>query len=189
MRRAVARARDGGTSLVFLSANNCYWRIRYGESDRRRDERIVGCAKVRPEAGRRVPLMAQWRLAGSPEQELLGAQYVSVIDGYTPLVVRNSRHWFWAGTGLRDGDRIPRVVWGEADQVMPERAVLAHSPYQRKGETQHHHAALYRAPSGAWVFAAGSLGWTAALYADGIADRRLQRATRNLLDRVLHQPD
>jgi hypothetical protein len=35
------------------------------------------------------------------------------------------------------------------------------------------------------VFAAGTMGWTRALYVDGIVDARLQRATRNLLDRVL----
>ncbi|GAA1840584.1 N,N-dimethylformamidase beta subunit family domain-containing protein [Asanoa iriomotensis] len=185
MRRAVATARDHGTSLVFLSANNCYWRVRYGTPDRR----TVNCTKVNPRPGKPVPLMTRWRAAGSPEQELIGAQYVSVIDGRAPLVVRDSRHWFWAGTGVRDGDAIPNVVSGEADQRMPdvrlptstEDVTLARSPYQRKGVRHEQHTTLYRAPSGAWVFAAGSLGWTAALPTDA----RIQRATRNLLDRVL----
>ncbi|MGI5214071.1 N,N-dimethylformamidase beta subunit family domain-containing protein [Plantactinospora sp. CA-290183] len=196
MRRVVAAARDSGTALVFLGANNCYWRIRYGTSDRRPDDRVVDCAKTRVSRGRPVPLMTQWRSAGSPEQELIGAQYVSMVDGAAPLVIRNSRHWFWAGTGLRDGDGIPRIVAGEADQVMPgvrtpratERAVLAASPYTRLGEAHTQHSTLYRAPSGAWVFAAGSLGWTAGLYAEGFVDARLQRATRNLLDRVFGVP-
>lgn len=192
MRRRVVAARDHGTSLVFLSANNCYWRVQYGLPDRQPDERIVACTKSMPRSGR-IPLMTQWRRAHSPEQSLIGAQYVSMVDGYSDLVVRNSHHWFWAGTGLRDGDRIPRVVWGEADQVMPDvpvpwpqqHDVLASSPYRDKGEPRRADTTLYRAPSGAWVFAAGSMGWTAALQTEGVADERLQQATRNLLDRVL----
>lgn len=192
MRRRVVAARDGGTSLVFLSANNCYWRIRYGISNRQPDERIVACTKSKPRAGR-IPLMTQWRRARSPEQSFIGAQYVSMVDGHSDLVVRNSQHWFWAGTGLRDGDRVPRVVWREADQVMPDvpvpwpqqHTLLASSPYRHQGEPQRADTTLYRAPSGAWVFAAGSMGWTAALQKEGIADERLQQATRNLLDRVL----
>ncbi|MFC4020786.1 N,N-dimethylformamidase beta subunit family domain-containing protein [Micromonospora sp. GCM10011542] len=196
MRRRVAAARDSGTSLVFLSANNCYWRIRYGAADGQPDERTVACSKTMKFSDGRVPLMTQWRRAGSPEQSLIGAQYVSVVDGYADLVVQDSKHWFWAGTGLRDGDTIPRVVWGEADQVMPgvtvpsprEHTVLARSPYRRKGKTQNSDTTLYQAPSGAWVFAAGTMGWTAALQAEGFADERLQQATRNLLDRVLASP-
>lgn len=193
MRRAAATARDNGTSLVFLGANNCYWRIRYGTSDEQPDERIVGCDKNMTKIKDPIPLTTQWRLAGNPEQQLLGGQYISVIDGHAPLVVQDSGHWFWAGTGLRHGDQIPKVVWGEADQVMPkvrkpkavEEAVLAASPYTRKGQSYLQNTVLYRAPSGAWVFLAGTLGWTAALYLKGTADSRIQRATRNLLDRVL----
>ncbi|MDG4786166.1 hypothetical protein O7626_09535 [Micromonospora sp. WMMD1102] len=193
MRAAVARARNGGTSLVFLGANNCYWRIRYGTPDGRHDERLVDCAKQKTRRGGPVPLTTQWRLAGSPEQELIGAQYVSMIDGRAPLVVRDTAHWFWSGTGLRDGDQIPGIVAGEADQVMSKatrpraetHTVLAHSPFRRLGQTHHQQTTLYRASSGAWVFAAGSLGWTAGLYAEGFVDPRLRQATRNLLDRVL----
>ncbi|WP_422773912.1 N,N-dimethylformamidase beta subunit family domain-containing protein [Plantactinospora sp. WMMC1484] len=198
MRRAVATARDSGTSLVFLSSNNCYWRVRYGGSDARPDERIVDCAKVNPGPGQRpVRVTSQWRRAGSPEQQLIGAQYVSVVDDDAPLVVRESGHWFWAGTGVRDGDEIPHTVRQEADQVMPDvdlpqstdRRVLADSPYRRLGVAQRQQSSLYRAPSGAWVFAAGTMGWTRALYADGFVDSRLRRATRNLLDRVLRLPE
>ncbi|MFY1687027.1 N,N-dimethylformamidase beta subunit family domain-containing protein [Plantactinospora sp. WMMB782] len=197
MRRAAAAARDAGTSLVFLAANNCYWRIRYGGADSRTSERVVECAKTLPPWIGEVPLTTQWRIAGSPEQQLLGGQYVSIVDGQAPLVVRESRHWFWAGTGVRDGDRIPRVVYGEADRVQPslrgpraaDRVLLSDSPYRRGRRIYRQQTSLYRTDSGAWVFDAGSLGWTRALSATGFVDSRLQRATSNLLDRVLrHQP-
>jgi hypothetical protein len=191
MRSAVAAARNGGTSLVFLGANNCYWRIRYAGDDR--DERQVWCDKADMPRKRAMPATPKWRATGSPEQQLIGSQYVSVVDGRAPLVVRADRHWFWAGTGVRDGDRIPGVVWGEADQRMPdtdgpqtvEQVQLADSPFTRKGKSMRQHTWLYRAPSGAWVFAAGSLGWTRALYDPALADRRVERATRNLLNEVL----
>lgn len=193
MRTAVTTARDSGTSLVFLAPNNCYWRIRYEDGGR-----LIQCAKSR-RPGRPMPPTGMWREAGSPEQELIGTQYVSVVDGYAPLVVRNSRHWFWAGTGVADGDQIPRVVWGEADQRMRgvpvpramERSVLANSPYTCKGRVHRQHTHLYRAPSGAWVFAAGTFGWTRVLRDRASAkalpaDPRVQQATRNLLNRVLN---
>ncbi|MEW2380861.1 N,N-dimethylformamidase beta subunit family domain-containing protein [Micromonospora sp. NPDC047707] len=191
MRSAVVTARNGGTSLVFLGANNCYWRIRFGGGDR--DERQVWCDKVDTPRKGVVPVTPKWRATTSPEQQLIGSQYVSVVDGRAPLVVGASGHWFWAGTGVRDGDRIPGVVWGEADQWMSDTAgpqlveevQLADSPFTRKGKTVRQHTRLYRAPSGAWVFAAGSLGWTRTLHDPALADPRMDRATRNLLRQVL----
>ncbi|MFG3685821.1 N,N-dimethylformamidase beta subunit family domain-containing protein [Micromonospora sp. NPDC047740] len=188
MRQAVAVARNGGTSLVFLAANNCYWRVEYGTGDR-----LVMCAKSSVPATGPTPATTKWRSAGHPEQQLIGAQYVSIVDGYAPLVVRAGGHWFWAGTGVRDGDLIPEVVWGEADQRTPgvpqpdavERTLLADSPYSRLGATHRQHTHLYRASSGAWVFIAGSLGWTRVLADPAAADPRLARATLNLLQRVV----
>ncbi|MGW9193350.1 N,N-dimethylformamidase beta subunit family domain-containing protein [Micromonospora chersina] len=191
MRQAVVTARNAGTSLVFLGANNCYWRIAYGADDR--DDRLIRCAKEKRPASGPLPLTMRWRSAGYAEQQFIGAQYVSIVDGYAPLVVRGSGHWFWAGTGVRDGDLIAEVVWGEADQCMPgfaeptatERTLLAESPYRHEGAPQRQQTRLYRAPSGAWVFAAGSLGWTRVLADPAVADPRLARATVNLLRRVV----
>jgi hypothetical protein len=197
MRGTAATARNTGTSLVFLGANNCYWRIRYQASPAGAGERVIRCAK---DAARRrlarPALTTRWRQAGSPEQQLIGAQYISTLAGHAPLVVRDADHWLWAGTQLRDGDTIPGVVWREADREMPdaplppyrERAVLAASPFTRRGTRHLQHTSLYQAPSGAWVFAAGTLGWTAALLPDGVTDPRIAQATRNLLDRVLTPP-
>lgn len=191
MRQAVVAARDAGTSLVFLGANNCYWRIRYGADDR--DDRLVRCAKESRPASGPMPPTTRWRTAGHAEQQFLGAQYVSTVDGYAPLVVRAAGHWFWAGAGVRDGDLIPEVVWGEADRrsarfpgpEATEQALLAESPYRHQGAPQVQQSRLYRAASGAWVFAAGSLGWTRVLADPAVADARLARATVNLLNRVV----
>jgi hypothetical protein len=52
------------------------------------------------------------------------------------------------------------------------------------GARRHQETSLYRAPSGAWVFASGTLAWSPALDRPGHADPRVQRATANLLDRI-----
>jgi hypothetical protein len=63
--------------------------------------------------------------------------------------------------------------------------LLAHSPYRDKDEVvRHQETSLYRAPSGAWVFASGTFAWSPALDRPGHVDTRVQRATANLLDRI-----
>lgn len=194
MRQAAATARNSGTSLLFLAANNCYWRVGYRPSPTGADHRVVVCEKHRsPSYSTEAEPTVQWRTTGHPEQELLGSQYVSMVRGTAPLVVDGAGHWFWAGTGVRDGDRIRDVLWGEADQLMPgfgrptavERVVLADSPYASpKGKEYRQHSTLYRARSGAWVFVAGTFNWTSALFDEKVRDRRIERATHNLLARV-----
>jgi hypothetical protein len=85
------------------------------------------------------------------------------------------------------------MVAGEADRYFPRtplpehqgRILLAHSPYQdSEGATRHQETSLYRAPSGALVFAAGTFAWSPALDRPGHVDTRIQRATANLLDRI-----
>jgi hypothetical protein len=63
--------------------------------------------------------------------------------------------------------------------------LLAHSPYTDvRGVGRHQETSLYRAPSGAHVFASGTFAWSPALDRPGHTDERVQRATANLLDRI-----
>ncbi|MFI9721187.1 N,N-dimethylformamidase beta subunit family domain-containing protein [Streptomyces sp. NPDC052396] len=182
MRRAVERARDAGTSLVFLSAGALYRRASLAPSPAGPD-RLLTRRTQRP----------LWRDAGLPEQQLLGIQSAGRVPVAAPLVVRNAGHWLWEGTGTADGEELPGLVAGEADRYHPrtalpahtERILLAHSPYRdARGTRRHQETSLYRAPGGALVFAAGTLGWTRALDRPGHADPRIQRATANLLDHI-----
>lgn len=85
------------------------------------------------------------------------------------------------------------MVAGEADRYFPRtplpehqgRILLAHSPYaDSEGTLRHQETSLYRAPSGALVFASGTFAWSPALDRPGHVDPRIQRATANLLDRI-----
>jgi hypothetical protein len=190
MRRAAEQARDLGTSLVFLSANTMYWQVELAASPAGDPDRLLSCRKRRARGRGRTSL---WREAGEPEQLLLGVQYAGRVPQPSPLVVRNAGHWLWRDTGAGEGDRIDGLVAGEADRYFPrtplpdstERILLAHSPYEAAdGRRSHQETSLYRAPSGAYVFASGTFAWSPALDRPGHVDARVQRATANLLDRV-----
>ncbi|NLU68512.1 N,N-dimethylformamidase beta subunit family domain-containing protein [Streptomyces sp. HNM0574] len=188
MRRAVEKARDSGTALVFLSANTMFWRVELDPLPGGAADRLLSCRKRRG-PGR----AALWREQGEPEQQLLGVQYAGKVPEPHPLVVRNASHWLWEATGAGEHDELPGLVAGEADRYFPrtplpehtERMLLAHSPYEDEhGTRRHQETSLYRAPSGALVFAAGTFAWSPALDRPGHVDPRIQRATANLLDRI-----
>lgn len=194
MRRAAEQAVAAGRSLAFLGANSVYWHARVRPAADGRPDRVVACAKTTPDPGQDAagPTVT-WRSLGQPEQELLGVQYNGIVDGRHPLVVQGAEHWFWAGTGVADGDRIPGVVGGEADGLDPEEprpagvvpTTLSASPYRKRwGGRQVQQTHLYETPQRGLVFASGTLCWTMALNRPGHRDERIERATANLLDRM-----
>ncbi|MFC1410125.1 N,N-dimethylformamidase beta subunit family domain-containing protein [Streptacidiphilus sp. N1-12] len=194
MRDAVEAARDSGTSLVFLSANTMYWQVELDPGITGEPDRLLTCRKRQhPAGGSGGSGSVLWRDLGRPEQHLMGIQYAGRVPEPVPMVVHNTDHWLWEGTGLRDGDRVPGLVAGESDRYFPrvalpvhtERTLLAHSPYRdAKGALQHQETSLYRAPGGGYVFASGTFAWSPALDRPGHTDERVQRATANLLDRI-----
>lgn len=188
MRRSLVRAQDSGVSTVFLQANNVYWHIRYEGS-------TITCFKSRqdPVKTKRPGQTVMWRDLRLPEQELLGAQYVSLVKGDAPLVVANAGHWFWQAAGVSEGEEFPGLVGGEADAVHEkyqkadgsEFTVLARSPYTDGADgTREQQTVLHRKPSGAWVFDAGTFFWPMALGREGFADPRIEAATAALLARI-----
>ncbi|MFL6114076.1 MAG: N,N-dimethylformamidase beta subunit family domain-containing protein [Catenulispora sp.] len=188
MRRTLVRTLDSGVSAVFLQANNVYWHIRYEGS-------TITCHKSRqdPVRTKRPGQTVMWRDLRLPEQELLGAQYVSVVKDDAPLVVANADHWFWQAAGVGAGEAFPGLVGGEADSVQDkyqqadstEFTILARSPYtDGAGGDRVQNTVLHRKPSGAWVFDAGTFYWPMALGRDGFVDPRIEAATAALLARI-----
>lgn len=198
MRDTVERAREYGTSLVFLSARTMYGQVELAPSPSGAPDRLLTHRRRRaPE--RRNPERGNpgrpslWRETDRAEQQLLGIQYAGQVPAPHPLIVRNADHWLWQGTGASEGDGIEGLVALGADRYFPrtplpeheERVLLAHSPYTDRADgRRHQETSLHRAPSGAWVFASGTLAWSPALDGPGRGDLRIQRATANLLDRI-----
>lgn len=198
------KAVSAGSHLAFLGANNIYWRVRMEASADGRANRIMACYKTSPDPERdRSGATTRWRVISpnqrQAEQGVLGIQFNGIVQRPAPLVVKGSGHWLWAGTGLREGARLPRLVGVEADAYDPKapspagsrRTLLAESPYLAKlpkaSQRQVQHTALTEMPNGAMVFVAGTFHWALALDHPRYWNRHIQTATRNLTNRMLRR--
>ncbi|MEZ0095206.1 N,N-dimethylformamidase beta subunit family domain-containing protein [Streptacidiphilus sp. EB129] len=205
-RAAVTRARDAGSNVAFLGANTCFRRIRFEDGGRTvvcyktayRDDPVYG--------GDPAAVTTDFRAGpgADPESSLTGVLY----EGYptdAPYVVRAADHWLYAGTGVSTGDSFPHLVGVEYDRVTPGDPtprpieVLAHSPLVCNGNASHSDTAYYTVPSGAGVFASGTMRWVEGLMAgthddwgDHGMDARtgafVTRATQNLLTAFAQGP-
>ncbi|HET7648876.1 MAG TPA: N,N-dimethylformamidase beta subunit family domain-containing protein [Gaiellaceae bacterium] len=143
----VQRYRDLGGNLMFLSANNFFWKVN--------------------ESGRVLRKVGKWRDAGRPEARLIGVQYRANDDGQRQGVftVQNAAAtpWLWDGTGLADGSTFGQFVGGygiEIDSATadspPGTVVVAQIP-DLLGPGATAQMSYYETPGGAKVFAAGAL--------------------------------
>ena len=143
----IQRFRDLGGNLMFLSANNFFWKVQKTK-------------QVLLKIGR-------WRDAGRPEAALIGVQYRANDDGQHQglFVVQNAAAapWLWDSTGLVDGSTFGQYVGGygiEIDATTPQSPpgtlVLAQIP-DLFGPGITAQMSYYETPAGAKVFAAGTL--------------------------------
>ena len=139
---AVEGFRNRGGNLMFLSANNFFWRIDLH--------------------GRTMTRVAQWRDLGRPEASLLGVQYIGNDRGEHrgPWLVRPAAAtgWVFAGIKLRDGNAFSDAGV-EIDAVAPSSPrgtrILAEIP-NLLGPGLTANMTYYETPAGAKVFAAGA---------------------------------
>jgi hypothetical protein len=138
----VERYRDLGGNLMFLSANNFFYRVERN--------------------GDRLTRTGKWRDAGRPEAALIGVQYIGNDSGEhrAPHILRASTatRWVFAGTGLGVGSRF--ASFGiEIDHTSPASPrgtqVIAEIP-NLLGAGMTAQMSYYETPRGAKVFAAGA---------------------------------
>jgi hypothetical protein len=212
MREQVEAALASGVHLGFFSANTCYWQIRFEPSpaDGAANRTIV-CYKDsyaqdpyytdgNPDHQRLVTGLWRAHPVNRPEETLIGVQYDFWPVQSEDLVIENASHWIFEGTGLRDGDRLPGLVGYEADRMFgnsPAGTVrLAHSPVNIDGAfAGYSDMTIYTAPSGALVFATGTIQWSWGLddFRGGIVHPLVvnpvaQQIMRNLLARLAIAP-
>ena len=207
MRGHVEHARDHGVHLAFFGANAAYWQIRLEASAASGSaDRIMVCWKK----ASRDPLLAsdpsrttdKWRSAAvnRPEEALVGTMYAAdPVDG--DIIVAAPEHWLFDGTGLQRGSVLRGLLGYEVDCVHghgPANVqVLAASPWRTTGAKARAgvaHMTLATAPSGALVFATGSMQWAwglddfnASALRPALRNPAAERITRNLLARFLRQ--
>jgi hypothetical protein len=199
---AAEAARDAGVNLGFFGANNVYTQVRFEPSPLGGANRVMVCYRSYPWAPtdpvQGPTTTTEFRMApvSRPEQSLIGIQYTSTLPN-TDYVVANSGHWVYAGTTFRDGDVVRGILGYEVDALMPNypppnsanQALLSNSPYvDSNGVTKYANSSIYQAPSGAWVFGAGTISWSWALddvpgpFSQLRVDERIQKTTANILN-------
>jgi hypothetical protein len=160
----VRRYRDRGGRLMFLSANNFFWKVK--------------------REGQLLRRMQLWRNLGRPEAALVGAQWSASDYGSAqqPYVVKGAgaQPWAFAGTGLRNGSTFGRYgieIDARSASSPPGTVTLAQIP----NLIGKHDAELtyYETPAGARVFAAGVVNFAAS-----ITDPAVSRLVDNVWSRL-----
>jgi N,N-dimethylformamidase beta subunit-like protein len=206
MLNAFVAARDAGVNLAFFGADTSGWQVRFEASTIGVPNRVLVCyrdATIDPISDSSLKTV-QWKAPplNRPPQMLVGVQYTAQVpwnnDAYIPYVVTNSQHWVYAGTGFKDGDKVTGIVGYEADRsdgnypapnaVANTYVLLSNSPIGNGGAFDYANSSVYQAPSGAWVFASGTMRWSLALdnfSGYNLVDARIQQTTANILNRFL----
>jgi hypothetical protein len=140
--------RDLGGNLMFLSANNLFWKVVFH--------------------GRVMRRVGQWRSLGRSEAGVVGVQYVASNYGaqQAPYIAdTGGAPWAFAGTGLATGDRFGRYGY-EIDMraaATPPGTVLLASIPDLMGPGRTAEMTYYETPRGAKVFAAGALNFASSV--------------------------
>ena len=200
MRENVERARDSGTNLGFFAGNVCYWQIRLEDNDRTivaYKESALSADPILFDGNAVNDYLATTNFRATPvnrpEEQFVGVMTsIVTVDG--DVVVENTGHWIYAGSGLHDGDHLKGLGGHEVDKMFsayPSNTVrLAHSLFtsQVDGHTDYGDMTIYRAASGAYVFAVGTMQWAwgvddfnAAAHPDRVS-AAAQQITRNVLN-------
>jgi hypothetical protein len=206
MRTNVENAIAGGVNVGFFSANTMYWQIRFEPNISGVPNRVeVGYKDYAysPSAPGPDPewqvdntvLTTNWRdpLVNQPENALIGVMFESAADG--SYVVQNATNWVYANTGFADGTKVPGIVGYEYDKIWNNGfspaglTILSQSPVvDGSGLHSNSNSTIYTAPSGARVFASGTIEWSLALAninTTTLANAGIQRATANILNNFL----
>ena len=211
MREHVEQARDRHVNLAFFSANVCFWQIRLESSLLTQDpyRTIVSYREDTDDERHEDPYVldrdptndrlatSRWRQApvNRPEELLLGVMYeADPVDA--DVVIVNAESWATSGTDLQPSSRLPGLLGYEVDRVFgvgPKPiTIIAHSPYTIDAQVRYADMVFYEWPSGATVFATGSMQWSWALddfNAPVLRTPRLnpaaQQITRNVLARLV----
>jgi len=189
--QAFARARDKGTSLIFISSDTMAWRVRFAPATAASsqagepDHVIVAYKEYVDKDPDRAQPSGLFPAGGAP---LVGSAYNGCITPRVqqagPPVYRYypwrpapglKPAWLFAHTGVTPSTRVPGIVGYELDQRTPATpsgtllvgagagvpCLSEDEPSPIRGDLAE--TTLYTARSGALVFATGTLGWEYAL--------------------------
>jgi hypothetical protein len=180
----VVRARDSGVNIAFFSGNSVSGRIYLKPGTDGRPSRIFG----------RIDYFTE-------DKELMGAASHGV--GAADWVCAKPDHWVFEGTDMKEGDAITRLVgWeyhGPPLRDDPRLVVLARGKVKVYANLtdKEYASTIYPGPRENFVFNAGTCWWSMVISrppgyqnpskVEFQTDPRVQRMTKNILDRMIRQ--
>ena len=203
---SVARMRDAGVNLLFLSGNSVCWVTPFSAN-------AAGAEKRRIFRG--GPYGGDYKYAvdreknhgpyphrGPDEGYLMGVRNISPVNGGGDWFCEKPDHWVFEGTGMKKGDAIRGLIgWeyhGDAPADLPGLEILGGGTCWQGGHNpQQWQAVIFDGPKGNFIFNASTIWW-----AQGMSkppghmpvwshysrphgpDERVQRITANLLKRA-----
>ena len=162
---AVKGYRDRGGSLIFLSANNFYSKVR-----------ISGGVMTR---------VGWFRFLGQPESQLVGVQFYfnDLGEHRAPWTVRPTAagRWIFNGTRLEPGDTFSSggIEADEITTASPLGTTVLAEIVDLYGDGRNAQMTYYETPRGAKVFAAGAFTLACAIW-----ESHVSQVVRNLLTRM-----
>jgi hypothetical protein len=211
-RTNVQNAINAGVNVAFFSANTMYWQIRFESNSKGTPYRVeVGYKDFATDTTPPGPdpqwnvnnsiVTTLWRdpVVNQPENGIIGVMYEQQVDANYDYVVQNASSWVYANTGFVNGSTVHGIVGYEYDKVYNNGfspaglTVLSNSPVHGccGGFSSFANSTLYTAPSGARVFASGTIQWSwglANVQGNTFADPRIQQTTANILNNFIIGP-
>ena len=210
MRTNVQNAINAGVNVGFFSGNGMYWQICFEPNAAGVADRVeVGYKDFATDTTPPGPdpqwnvnnaiVTTNWREdpVDKPENAVMGVMFEdqTLNQQSYPFVVQNASNWVYAGTGFVNGSSVPGIVGYEYDKVFNNGltpaglTILGNSPLVGfNNENSDANATLYYAPSGARVFAAGTIEWSwglADIQSNTYANSGIQTATANILNNFI----
>jgi hypothetical protein len=177
MRDHVEGWRDEGVHLTFMGSNTAYMQVRFENpvevtTENDLEPRILVCFRFI----RKDPIKNHLRSTKFRETRheayMVGVGYIG--DPFdTDLIVKDSSHWLFQGTGLNTGDSLPGLLGYEVDGIeealvrnqQRTTTILFETPViDRMNQTLHCHGVVYTTGNGSvYVFSPGTMQWSWAL--------------------------
>lgn len=204
---SVAKMRDEGVNLLFLSGNSVCWVTPFSANAEGAPNRRI--FRGGPYGGdytyavNREKKYGPYPHRGPDEGYLMGVRNISPVNGGGDWICQKPEHWVFDGTGMKKGDSVPGLIgWeyhGDAPSDLPGLEVLAGGTCWQSGvNPQQWQAVIFNGPKGNFIFNASTIWW-----AQGMSkppghmpvwshysrphgpDKRVQQITANLLKRAL----
>ncbi|MHB8244862.1 MAG: N,N-dimethylformamidase beta subunit family domain-containing protein [Acidimicrobiales bacterium] len=176
MRYGVQGAVNRGLNFAVLGANACYRHIRLAPSPLGEYRHEI-CYKVGPEdplyGKNNAEVTSNWNAPPDPRPEsaLIGIMY-QAYGASGSLVVVDSSHFAFKGTGLKDTSTVPDILGSEFDRYVPGPPsptgvqILCHSPTNSVLGRLTSDMSYYTVKGGGGVFATGTASFVDRLWAN-----------------------